>query len=80
MLYKANIFVTLLSPTQHDTNMSTLAVLQLDAILQNARLCFVDKPKLENKQQSKFEKMLGLELLLKSGHRWRGFVHVRKPI
>ena len=27
----------------------------------NARLCFVDKPKLENKQQSKFEKMLGME-------------------
>ena len=43
------------------TYLSTLAVLQLDAILQNARLCFVDKPKLENKQQSKFEKMLGME-------------------
>ena len=27
----------------------------------NARLCFVDKPKLENKQQSKFEKMLGMQ-------------------
>ena len=43
------------------TYLSTLAVLQLDAILQNARLCFVDKPKLGNKQQSKFEKMLGME-------------------
>ena len=41
--------------------MSTLAVLQLDAILQNARLRFVDKPKCGNKQQGKFEKMLGME-------------------
>ena len=38
-----------------------LLVSYVDAILQNARLCFVDKPKLENKQQSKFEKMLGME-------------------
>lgn len=43
------------------TYLSTLAVLQLDAILQNARLSFVDKPKPGNKQQSKFEKMLGME-------------------
>ena len=43
------------------TYLSTLAVLQLDAILQNAKLSFVDKPKLRNKQQSKFEKMLGME-------------------
>ena len=38
-----------------------LLVSYVDAILQNAKLCFVDKPKLENKQQSKFEKMLGME-------------------
>ena len=43
------------------TYLSTLAVLQLDAILQNAKLSFVDKPKPCNKQQSKFEKMLGME-------------------
>ena len=43
------------------TYLSTLAVLQLDAILQNARLRFVDKPKCGNKQQSKFEKMIGME-------------------
>ena len=43
------------------TYLSTLAVLQLDAILQNAKLSFVDKPKPSNKQQSKFEKMLGME-------------------
>ena len=43
------------------TYLSTLAVLQLDAILQNATLSFVDKLKPGNKQQSKFEKMLGME-------------------
>ena len=43
------------------TYLSTLAVLQLDAILQNAKLYFVDRPKPGNKQQSKFEKMLGME-------------------
>ena len=43
------------------TYLSTLAVLQLDAILQNAKLSFVDKPKSGNKQQSKFEKMIGME-------------------
>lgn len=43
------------------TYLSTLAVLQLDAILQNAKISFVDKPKQGNKQQSKFEKMLGME-------------------
>ena len=43
------------------TYLSTLAVLQLDAILQNAKLSFVDKPQPGNKQQSKFEKMLGME-------------------
>ena len=43
------------------TYLSTLAVLQLDAILQNAKLCFVDKPKQANKQQAKFEKMLGMD-------------------
>ena len=43
------------------TYLSTLAVLQLDAILQNAKISFVDKPKTGNKQQSKFEKMLGME-------------------
>jgi transcriptional regulator with XRE-family HTH domain len=42
------------------TYYSTLAVLQLDAILQNAKVCFVDKPKAGNKQQSKFERMLGM--------------------
>ena len=42
------------------TYCSTLAVLQLDAILQNAKVCFVDKPKAGNKQQSKFERMLGM--------------------
>ena len=41
--------------------LSTLAVLQLDAILHNAKLRFVDKPKLGNKQQAKFEKMLGMD-------------------
>lgn len=39
---------------------STLAVLQLDAILQNAKVIFTDKPKVGNKQQSKFERMLGM--------------------
>ena len=43
------------------TYLSTLAVLQLDAILQNAKLCFVDKPKPANKHQAKFEKMLGMD-------------------
>ena len=43
------------------TYLSTLAVLQLDAILQNAKISFVDKPKQGNKQQSKFEKMLGMK-------------------
>lgn len=43
------------------TYLSTLAVLQLDAILQNAKLLFVDKPKLGNKHQAKFEKMLGMQ-------------------
>ena len=43
------------------TYCSTLAVLQLDAILQNAKVCFVDKPKEGNKQQSKFERMLGMK-------------------
>ena len=43
------------------TYLSTLAVLQLDAILQNAKLCFVDKPKQANKHQAKFEKMLGMD-------------------
>jgi transcriptional regulator with XRE-family HTH domain len=43
------------------TYLSTLAVLQLDAILHNAKLRFVDKPKLGNKQQAKFEKMLGMD-------------------
>lgn len=42
------------------TYCSTLAVLQLDAILQNAKVCFVDKPKVGNKHQSKFERMLGM--------------------
>ena len=39
------------------TYCSTLAVLQLDAILQNAKVIFADKPKSGNKQQSKFERM-----------------------
>ena len=43
------------------TYLSTLAVLQLDAILQNATLQFVDKPKPGNKHQAKFEKMLGMQ-------------------
>ena len=43
------------------TYLSTLAVLQLDAILQNAKFSFVDRTKLGNKQQSKFERMLGME-------------------
>ena len=42
------------------TYYSTLAVLQLDAILQNAKVLFVDKPKAGNNQQSKFERMLGM--------------------
>ena len=33
------------------TYLSTLAVLQLDAILQNAKICFVDKVKPGNKQK-----------------------------
>ena len=45
------------------TYCSTLAVLQLDAILQNAKVYFVDKPKVGNKQQSKFERMLGMRYL-----------------
>ena len=45
------------------TYCSTLAVLQLDAILQNAKVCFVDKPKKGNKQQSKFERMLGMRYI-----------------
>lgn len=45
------------------TYISKLAVLQLDAILQNARVSFVDKPKAGNKQQSKFERMLGMKYL-----------------
>ena len=43
------------------TYLSTLAVLQLDAILQNAKLRFSDKPKPGNKHQAKFEKMLGMD-------------------
>ena len=43
------------------TYLSTLAVLQLDAILQNAKLRFVDRPKPSNKHQAKFEKMLGMD-------------------
>lgn len=43
------------------TYLSTLAVLQLDAIIQNAKISFVDKPKHGNKQQSRFDKMLGME-------------------
>ena len=43
------------------TYLSTLAVLQLDAILQNAKLQFGDKPKPGNKHQAKFEKMLGMQ-------------------
>ena len=43
------------------TYLSTLSVLQLDAILQNSKVSFVDKPKPGNKQQSKFEKMIGME-------------------
>ena len=43
------------------TYLSTLAVLQLDAILQNAKVCYIDKAKPLNKQQSKFEKMLVME-------------------
>ena len=45
------------------TYLSTLAVLQLDAILQNAKVSFVDKPKSGNRQQSKFERMLGMTYL-----------------
>lgn len=45
------------------TYYSTLAVLQLDAILQNSKVIFVDKPKSGNKQQSKFERMLGMKYL-----------------
>lgn len=45
------------------TYYSTLAVLQLDAILQNSKVIFVDKPKPGNKQQSKFERMLGMKYL-----------------
>ena len=42
------------------TYLSTLAVLQLDAILQNAKLIYADKTKPANKKQAKFEKMLGM--------------------
>lgn len=45
------------------TYLSTLAVMQLDAILQNAKVSFVDKPKSGNRQQSKFERMLGMTYL-----------------
>ena len=60
------------------TYLSTLAVLQLDAILQNAKISFVDKPKLGNKQQSKFEKMLGMEYSCPGIGEVRLMVGVRK--
>lgn len=60
------------------TYLSTLAVLQLDAILQNARLLFVDKPKLGNKHQSKFEKMLGMQYSCPGIGAVRMMVGVRK--
>ena len=40
------------------TYLSTLAVLQLDSILYNAKVCYSDKPKSNNKNQAKFERML----------------------
>ena len=43
------------------TYLSTLAVLQFDAILQNAKLTYADKPKPANKKQAKFEKMLAMD-------------------
>ena len=43
------------------TYLSTLAVLQLDAILRYARKTFEDIPKVATKQQRPFEKMLGMD-------------------
>lgn len=60
------------------TYLSTLAVLQLDAILQNARIRFVDKPKPGNKQQGKFERMLGMEYFCPGIGEVRLMVGVRK--
>lgn len=60
------------------TYLSTLAVLQLDAILQNAKLRFVDKPKPANKQQEKFEKMLGMDYSCPGIGKIRLMVGVRK--
>ena len=93
-------FVSITETCTHASRsyLSTLAVLQLDAILTNARIVSTVKSK-ENGNQKPFEKMIimkkaatndvtaiylprgnVLELLLESGHRWRGFLHVRKPI
>lgn len=43
------------------TYLSTLAVLQLDAILRYAKKTFEDTPKVATKQQRPFEKMLGMD-------------------
>ena len=60
------------------TYLSTLAVLQLDAILQNAIVRYVDKPKPGNKQQAKFERMLGMEYYCPGIGEARLMVGVRK--
>ena len=60
------------------TYYSTLAVLQLDAILQNSKVIFVDKPKAGNKQQSKFERMLGMKYLCPGIGEGQLMVGVRK--
>lgn len=43
------------------TYLSTLAVLQLDAILRYAKKSFETIPKADTKQQRPFEKMLGMD-------------------
>ena len=60
------------------TYLSTLAVLQPDAILQNAIVRYVDKPKPGNKQQAKFERMLGMEYYCPGIGEVRLMVGVRK--
>ena len=60
------------------TYLSTLAVLQLDAILQNARLRFVDGSKPNNKHQAKFEKMLAMDYCCPGIGEVRLVVGVRK--
>ena len=60
------------------TYLSTLAVLQLDAILHNAKVCYTDKPKSNNKNQSKFERMLVMKCVCPGIGQVRLIVGVRR--